>query len=110
MATLGKPQFQPCAHWRCASPLTASITGRKSPHSFRESSPSHESLASGQGERLLAALTRIGWKTAWQNGSHRRLTRPGFANYTFAFHDQEEVGPGLLSQIAKKTGLRPEDL
>jgi predicted RNA binding protein YcfA (HicA-like mRNA interferase family) len=28
----------------------------------------------------------------------------------FAFHDNEEVGPGLLAQIAKKTGLRPEDL
>jgi predicted RNase H-like HicB family nuclease len=24
--------------------------------------------------------------------------------------DHEEVGPGLLAQIAKKTGLRPEDL
>jgi hypothetical protein len=31
-------------------------------------------------------------------------------NYTFAFHNNEEVGPSLLSQIAKKTGLRPEDL
>lgn len=28
----------------------------------------------------------------------------------FAFHDNEEVGPGLLAQIAKNTGLRPEDL
>jgi predicted RNA binding protein YcfA (HicA-like mRNA interferase family) len=32
------------------------------------------------------------------------------ANYTFAFHDQEEVGPGLLAQIAKNSGLKPEDL
>lgn len=44
------------------------------------------------------------------DGSHRRLHRPGWANYTFAFHDTEEVGPGLLAQIAKKTGLRPENL
>jgi len=28
----------------------------------------------------------------------------------FAFHNSEEIGPGLLGQIAKKTGLRPEDL
>ena len=34
----------------------------------------------------------------------------GWANYTFAFHDNDEVGPGLLAQIAKKTGLQPEDL
>jgi predicted RNA binding protein YcfA (HicA-like mRNA interferase family) len=61
-------------------------------------------------KRLLAALIRIGWTIAWQNGSHRRLQRLGWANYTFAFHDSEEVGPGLLAQIAKKTGLRPEDL
>ena len=60
--------------------------------------------------KLLAALVRIGWTVAWQSGSHRRLKRPGFPNYTFAFHDGEEVGPGLVAQIAKKTGLRPEDL
>jgi predicted RNA binding protein YcfA (HicA-like mRNA interferase family) len=60
-------------------------------------------------KQLLAALLRIGWEVAWQKGSHRRLKRAGWSNYTFAFHDNEEVGPGLLAQIAKKTGLRPED-
>ncbi len=61
-------------------------------------------------KQLLAALLRIGWTVAWQNGSHRRLTRPGWPNYTFAFHDGDEIGGRLLSQIAKKTGLRPQDL
>jgi hypothetical protein len=28
----------------------------------------------------------------------------------FMDHDSDEIGPGLLPQIAKKTGLRPEDL
>jgi predicted RNA binding protein YcfA (HicA-like mRNA interferase family) len=62
--------------------------------------------------QLLAALLRIalGWEVAWQKGAHRRLKRAGWANYTLAFHDNEEVGPTLLAQIAKKTGLRPEDL
>jgi len=60
--------------------------------------------------RLLAALLRMGWEVAWQRGSHRRLRRAGWPNYSFAFHDNEEVGPGLLARIAKKTGLRPEDL
>ena len=45
-----------------------------------------------------------------QSGSHRRLKRLGWPNYTFAFHDGEEVGPGILAQIAKKTGLQPDDL
>jgi predicted RNA binding protein YcfA (HicA-like mRNA interferase family) len=61
-------------------------------------------------KQLLAALLRTGWKVAWQKGSHRRLMRPGWPNYTFAFHDNEEIGPGLLAQIARKTGLEPGDL
>jgi hypothetical protein len=28
----------------------------------------------------------------------------------FAFHDDEEIGPTMLSRIAKKTGLTPNDL
>jgi predicted RNA binding protein YcfA (HicA-like mRNA interferase family) len=63
-------------------------------------------------KQVLAALLRIGWTVAWKRGSHRRLMRPGWSNYTFAFHDGDEVGPSLLNlaQIAKKTGLQPEDL
>jgi predicted RNA binding protein YcfA (HicA-like mRNA interferase family) len=61
-------------------------------------------------KQLLAALLRIAWTVAWQSGSHRRLKKPGWANYTFAFHDSDEVGPALLAQVAKKTGLQPEDL
>lgn len=60
--------------------------------------------------QLLSALLRIGWEIAWQKGSHRRLKRAGWPNYTFAFHDNEEIGPALLAQIAKKTGVAPEDL
>jgi predicted RNA binding protein YcfA (HicA-like mRNA interferase family) len=60
--------------------------------------------------QLLAALLRIGWEVAWQKGSHRRLKRSGWPNYTFAFHDNEEIGPALLARIAKQTGLAPEDL
>jgi hypothetical protein len=28
----------------------------------------------------------------------------------FAFHDDEELGPKMLARIAKRTGLRAEDL
>ncbi len=61
-------------------------------------------------KQLLAALVRIGWEVAWQRGSHRRLKRLGWPNYTLAFHDNEEVGPALLARIAKKTGLQLDDL
>lgn len=62
-------------------------------------------------KRLLASLNRIGWTVKRQTGgSHRILSRPGWPDFVFAFHDQEEIGPRMLARIAKRTGLRPEDL
>lgn len=43
-------------------------------------------------------------------GSHEKLARPGWPNVIFAYHDDEEIGPRILSQIAKETGLKPDDL
>ena len=34
----------------------------------------------------------------------------GFSDFTFAFHDREEIGPRMMARIAKRTGLQPEDL
>jgi predicted RNA binding protein YcfA (HicA-like mRNA interferase family) len=65
---------------------------------------------STQAKAVLAGLLRIGWIVERQSGSHRVLTRPGWPNLVFAFHDREEVGPRMLARIAKHSGLRPEDL
>ena len=65
---------------------------------------------STQARRLLAALMRIGWRIKRQSGSHRTLERDGWPDFTFAFHDGEELGPRMLARIAKRTGLHPEDL
>ncbi len=60
---------------------------------------------------VLAALLRIGWQIKRQSGgSHRVLARPGWTDVVFAFHDGEEIGPRMLARIARRTGLRPEDL
>jgi len=59
---------------------------------------------------LLRALHRIGWSIKRQTGSHRVLSRPGWADYVFAFHGGEEIGPRMLARIAKHTGIRPSDL
>jgi predicted RNA binding protein YcfA (HicA-like mRNA interferase family) len=59
---------------------------------------------------LLRALGRIDWTVKRQSGSHRVLSRPGWSDYVFAFHDREEIGPRMLARIAKHTGLRPDDL
>lgn len=65
---------------------------------------------SSKANRVLAALLRIGWSVKRQTGSHRVLSREGWDNYVFAFHDRETIGPRMMARIAKHTGLRPEDL
>jgi len=60
---------------------------------------------------VLAALLHIGWSVKRQAGtSHKILSRPGWPDFVFALHDQEEIGPRMLARIAKQTGLTPEDL
>jgi predicted RNA binding protein YcfA (HicA-like mRNA interferase family) len=60
--------------------------------------------------RVLAALVRTGWRLKRQSGSHRTLERSGWPDFVFAFHDDEEVGPRMLARIAKRTGLKPDDV
>lgn len=60
--------------------------------------------------RVLAALLRIGWQVKRQGGSHKILARDGWADVVFAFHDGDEIGPKMLARIARRTGLKPEDL
>jgi predicted RNA binding protein YcfA (HicA-like mRNA interferase family) len=65
---------------------------------------------STKARRVLAALLKIGWRMKRQSGSHRTLARPGWADFVFSFHDDEEIGPKMLARIAKRTGLTEEDL
>jgi predicted RNA binding protein YcfA (HicA-like mRNA interferase family) len=65
---------------------------------------------STKARRVLAALLSLGWNIKRESGSHRVLSRPGWRDVVFAFHDQEELGPRMLARIAKVTGLKPEDL
>jgi predicted RNA binding protein YcfA (HicA-like mRNA interferase family) len=60
--------------------------------------------------RVLAALLKIGWTIKRARSSHRTLARPEWPDFVFAFHDNLEIGPHMLARIAKRTGLRPEDL
>jgi predicted RNA binding protein YcfA (HicA-like mRNA interferase family) len=53
---------------------------------------------------------RIGWSLKKQVGSHRKLLRPGWRDFTFCFHDSQEIGSAALAKISKDTGLVPEDL
>jgi len=65
---------------------------------------------SSRANKVLSALHRIGWQLKRQSGSHKTLSREGWPDFVFAFHEREEIGPRMLARIAKFTGLRPEDL
>ena len=68
-------------------------------------------LPATKARRVLAALLRIGWNVKRETGSsHRVLERPGWSDYVFAFHDDEEIGPRMLARVAKRTGLSADDL
>ena len=69
------------------------------------------SWPSTKARRVLDAILRIGWKIKRsRGGSHKILEREGYSDYVFSFHDSEEIGPRMLTRIAKHTGLMPEDL
>ncbi|MBU2738055.1 type II toxin-antitoxin system HicA family toxin [Acidithiobacillus concretivorus] len=65
---------------------------------------------SAKAKRIFVALLGIGWKLKRQSGSHRTLSRAGWPDFVFAFHDGEEIGPRMLARISKHTGLKPGDL
>lgn len=65
---------------------------------------------SSKANRVLSALQRMGWRIKRQSGSHKILSRDGWPDFVFAFHEREEIGPRMLARIAKHTGLQPEDL
>ena len=65
---------------------------------------------STKARRVLSALLRIGWEVKRERASHKTLTRSGWPDVVFAFHDSEEIGPRMLARLARHTGIRPEDL
>lgn len=65
---------------------------------------------SAKARRVLAVLEKIGWRIKRQKGSHKTLSRTGWEDYVFAFHDGDEIGSKMMPRIAKKIGLKPEDL
>jgi predicted RNA binding protein YcfA (HicA-like mRNA interferase family) len=67
---------------------------------------------SSKAKRVYQALLRIGWvpKAQKSGTSHVKLQRTGYPDYTWAWHDSQELGPVALRRIAKHTGLTPRDL
>ena len=68
-------------------------------------------FGSVKARKLLRALLKLGWRVKRETGgSHTVLEREGWPDFVFAFHDGVEIGPKMLSRVAKRTGLTPNDL
>jgi predicted RNA binding protein YcfA (HicA-like mRNA interferase family) len=69
---------------------------------------------SSHASRVLRALLRIGWREkarVSKSGSHKQLEHPNYPyEFTWAFHEGEEIGPRMLARIAKRTGLQRKDI
>jgi len=63
-----------------------------------------------QSEACSRRASPIGWNIKRESGSHKILSRPGWPDVVFAFHDKDEIGPKMLARMAKHTGLEPKDL
>ncbi len=63
---------------------------------------------------VLRALECIGWREKpriSKSGSHKQLEHPDHPyEFTWAFHEGEEIGLKMLAKIAEQTGLKPEDI
>lgn len=63
-------------------------------------------------KRLLALLMRepLGYRIVRQRGSHRVLAAPGRPRLIYAFHDRQEIPPGIVRDVlVKQVGLEEQD-
>jgi len=71
-------------------------------------------FSASSAKKVFRALQRIGWREKpriSKSGSHKQLEHSDYPyEFTWAFHDGEEIGPKMLARIAKRTGLKPEDI
>ena len=65
---------------------------------------------SAKARQVIAALLRIGWTLKRDAGSHRVLSRPGWPDLVFAFHEREEISPRMLSHDRQTDWAETEDL
>ena len=66
-------------------------------------------LPSLTGEQIIKALTRAGFITERQRGSHVYLKHPDGRATVVPVHRGESVGRGLVSKILRDTDLDRED-
>jgi predicted RNA binding protein YcfA (HicA-like mRNA interferase family) len=61
------------------------------------------SWPSAKARQVLAALQRIGWEVKRSSGSRRTLARPGWSDFVYSFHENEEIGPKMQNALTHCT-------
>ena len=64
--------------------------------------------SSAKAKRLLAAPLRVGWNIKRGSSSHKVLSRTGWPDVVFAFHDKDEIGPECWRALRRILGLNLE--
>jgi len=57
------------------------------------------------GKQIIKILEKEGWAVLRINGSHYRLGK-GSSRVTVPVHSGRDIGPGLLKEIMKQTGVK----
>lgn len=60
------------------------------------------------GAAAIRAFEKAGWEMARQRGSHAVLVKPG-SIYTLSIPLHAELGPGLLRDLIRKSGLSVDE-
>lgn len=61
-----------------------------------------------RGKDLVKILTKQGFVSVHQKGSHLRLAHPDGRKTTVPLHPGENIGKGLLSKILKDVNITPD--
>ena len=60
-------------------------------------------------QKVIKALSKLGFKNVRKHGSHVVLKHPDGRLTFVPMHSGEEIGTGLLNKIIKVTGLSKEE-
>ena len=60
-------------------------------------------------QKVIKALSKLGFKIVRKHGSHVVLKHPDGRLTVVPVHPGEEIGTGLLNKIIKDTGLSKEE-
>lgn len=60
-------------------------------------------------QKVIKALSKLGFKIIRKHGSHVVLKHPDGRLTVVPVHSGEEIGTGLLNKIIKDTGLTKEE-